>query len=126
MDRIVVLGGGKVVETGSYEDILVRSADLVAEAEATLPVGDGNDSETDEKMSRDTPADASVVIADAEETAQQTDLTRQNGSWSVYKYYTRSAGVLTVFCWMFFTVMGAVFTNVMRELSKSRTTRSGY
>lgn len=112
MDSIIVMDSGRVVDTGSYEEIFDRSARLVEQAEAEVQAaekpqeekgGDGDDS---------TPRLAERGAETAPLT-QQEDTTRRSGSWSVYKYYIKSAGITTVLFWILFTFVGAVFTSVM-------------
>jgi len=123
MDTIVVLDDGKIADTGSYHEVLVQSADLVQQAEATLEIGSETVKESTRVQSEedDSGDQAPPPPPPAEEpmTAQQDNLARQQGSWSVYRYYYQSAGAISVFFWAFFTLLGAVSINIMREFLDS-------
>jgi len=116
MDSIVVLDGGKVADIGSYEEVLLRSASLVEQAEASLGVGDRS-SDTESVLDGESNSKTSDLAPEADIMVQQPNFTRRSGSWSVYKYYIQSAGLTTVFFWIFFTFVGAAFASVMRKLS---------
>jgi len=125
MDTIVVLDSGKVADCGPYEDVRLRSASLIEQSAATLTVSDsvsdGSEGADDKTTSK---ASKVAVVEDDEIVAQRANLSRQNGSWSVYKYYSKSAGASTVILWAFFTLIGAVTANIIRKL-KYNTYRAG-
>ncbi|KAK4452861.1 P-loop containing nucleoside triphosphate hydrolase protein [Podospora aff. communis PSN243] len=105
MDRVIVLDSGTISDTGAYDGILQRGNRFVERAEAGLGASEGisdveSHHETSSKSAKVTPEEA-------------LDLTRRSGSWEVYEYYTRSAGLVTAFFWIFWTFAGAVFTSVM-------------
>lgn len=120
MDAIVVFDDGKIADTGSYNEVLARSAKLVQQAEATLEI---DSKALKEGIGLDETDSGHQASPSAEErpTAQQDNLARQHGSWSVYRYYYRSAGAISVFFWAFFTLLGAVSINIMREFPDSVT-----
>jgi ATP-binding cassette, subfamily C (CFTR/MRP), member 1 len=118
MDTIVVLDSGKVADFGPYEDVRLRSASLIEQSAATLTVSDSVSDGRDEADDKTTSKASKVaVVEDDEIAAQKANLSRQNGSWSVYKYYSKSAGASTMILWAFFTLIGAVTTNIIRKLT---------
>jgi ATP-binding cassette, subfamily C (CFTR/MRP), member 1 len=107
MDRIIVLNRGQIADMGPYEEILQRSTGLVEQTEGSLGISEGVS---------DVESRHEANLKSAEATPQESlDLTRRTGSWAVYRYYARSAGLVTVFFWIFWTFVGAVFTSVMRK-----------
>ncbi|KAK0656433.1 ABC transporter [Cercophora newfieldiana] len=112
MDFIVVLDSGRVTDTGSYEEILQRSAHLVEQAEASIEVGDAS-SEAEGDVDGQSNSKPAEGASETEPLIQEASLTRRSGSWSVYKYYFRSAGLLTAVLWIFWTFVGAVFAAMM-------------
>jgi len=85
MDSIVVLDGGKVADIGSYEEVLLRSASLVEQAEASPGVGDRS-SDTENVLDGESNSKTSDLAPEADIMVQQPNFTRRSGSWSVYKY----------------------------------------
>lgn len=125
MDAIVVLDSGKVADFGPYEDVRLRSASLIEQSAATLTVSDSVSDGSDDADDRTTSKTPKVAdVEDAEMDAQKANLARQDGSWSVYKYYSKSAGASTMIMWALFTLCGAVTANVIRKL-ESNTYRVG-
>jgi ATP-binding cassette, subfamily C (CFTR/MRP), member 1 len=126
MDTIVILNSGKVADSGPYEDVRLRSASLIDQSAATLTVSDSvsdGSNEADDKTT--SKASKVAVVEDDEIAAQKANLSRQNGSWSVYKYYSKSAGASTMMLWAFFTLIGAITANIIRKL-KCNTYRVGW
>lgn len=117
-DTIVVLDSGRVADFGPYEDVRLRSASLIEQSAATLTVSNSVSGGSDEADDKTTSKTAKVAdIEDDEMDAQKANLARQDGSWSVYKYYSKSAGASTMMLWALFTLSGAVTANVIRKLN---------
>ncbi|KAH8892336.1 ABC transporter [Thozetella sp. PMI_491] len=105
-DSLVVFQNGRIIERGSYDELrngdgyvarlAVKSSDVAEGAANTsaagpdVPVTPGADSVTDTELALDL-----------------SDPTRQNGNWSVYKYYAKSAGYTAVFSFAAAMVVGA-------------------
>lgn len=107
MDTIVVLDSGRVADFGPYEDVRLRSASLIEQSAATLTVSNSVSGGSDEADDKTTSKTAKVAdIEDDEMDAQKANLARQDGSWSVYKYYSKSAGASTMMLWALFTLSG--------------------
>ena len=118
MDTIVVLESGKVADFGSYEEVRLRSAGLIEQAAAVLNLSDSVSGDIDEADDEPTSKASNVSDVEADEMAiQKANLSRQNGSWSVYNYYAKSAGASTILFWAFFTLVGAVTANIIRKLN---------
>ncbi|KAK3329761.1 P-loop containing nucleoside triphosphate hydrolase protein [Apodospora peruviana] len=112
MDMIAILDGGRLADYGSFEEIQSRSAALVELAESSFKVDDiSPDVQNElEDKSKSTELDHSWTLE--EEPSHQVDQARQSGSWSVYAYYSRSAGAFSMFLWASGTLLGAVATNI--------------
>ncbi|KAM4064462.1 ABC transporter transmembrane domain-containing protein [Hirsutella rhossiliensis] len=113
MDSIIVLNEGRVVDSGSFEEVRSRNASLIQRIEIST---DLSSIETDSDM--ETPArseeeqERSVPPAlSPENGSADLNLNRRSGSWSVYGYYCRSAGNVPLIFWASFTIIGAVATN---------------
>jgi len=116
MDAIVVLDSGRLVDSGSFEDIRLRSASLIEQAEASIEIDDMSP-ETNNAVEEQFHSKTLSAGSNTEDlTSQEMDQGRQSGSWSVYAYYSRSAGTVSIFLWVFGTILGAVFTNIARKL----------
>lgn len=119
MDEIIVLKNGKVVDSGSYNEIRSRGVELAESEELTVePDQECLQYSADGQGGINKPS-ASQIAAPTEncETVDSAgvDLRRRQGSWSVYAYYCRSAGALCVISWAAFTLIGAVASNFMSK-----------
>nr|CAC28822.2 related to multidrug resistance-associated protein [Neurospora crassa] len=117
MDEIIVLEGGKIGDIGSYSEIQSRG-DLklmaMTDDDDVIESGEEQQSATDE-VSRDSKSPA-MTQKPSDTTNRQPikpNFERRQGSWSVYAYYARSAGALSLSLWAFFTVLGAITSNYM-------------
>lgn len=116
MDEIVVLESGKVADIGSYSQIQSRG-DLklmvMTDDDDTIESGE------QENHSQEAPQDSKIAATTPKSPGNQQqppkppNLERRQGSWSVYAYYARSAGALSLSLWAFFTVLGAITSNYM-------------
>ncbi|TDZ33610.1 ABC transporter gloK [Colletotrichum spinosum] len=91
-DEVIVLYNGSVLSQGPYEQVMAESSDMVL---VSAPDVYNNDV-TDERSSP-TPEDAKSETA-ATDIQSDEDRLRQNGSWTVYKYYIEQGG------WVAFTL----------------------
>ncbi|TDZ20182.1 ABC transporter atnG [Colletotrichum orbiculare MAFF 240422] len=91
-DEVIVLDNGSVLSQGPYEQVVAESSDMVL---VSAPDEYNNDV-TDERSSP-TPEDAKSETA-ATDIQSDEDRLRQNGSWTVYKYYVEQGG------WVAFTL----------------------
>ncbi|TDZ99642.1 ABC transporter gloK [Colletotrichum sidae] len=91
-DEVIVLDNGSVLSQGPYEQVVAESSDMVL---VSAPDVYNNDV-TDERSSP-TPEDAKSETA-ATDIQSDEDRLRQNGSWTVYKYYIEQGG------WVAFTL----------------------
>ncbi|KAK1622116.1 ABC transporter [Colletotrichum phormii] len=108
-DELIVLTEGQVLSQGSYEHILASSSDLIAKSKLE---DDDNSSRGEESEQ----AEGSVKSTQIQRTLDaEEDRLRQNGSWSVYKYYFERAGWIVVGSFVFATFTEAFcsgFTNI--------------
>lgn len=99
-DMIIVLGDGKIVETGSPAALLQSSEGYIGKLQLKLPsldnAGASDPDNIIHELSRDT-SNKNEFINTAEETTNiLTDVRRKNGDVSVYKYYLDNAGYISV------------------------------
>ncbi|KXH29218.1 ABC transporter [Colletotrichum simmondsii] len=108
-DELIVLADGEVLSQGPYQQVLASSPDIITNSrlEDDDNLQSGEESEQAEEAVK--PSQIQRTL-DAEE-----DRLRQNGSWSVYKYYFERAGWLVVGSFVFATFTEAFcsgFTNI--------------
>lgn len=114
MDEIVVLEEGKVADTGLYSELQSRS-----DLKLMVTTDDEAIESGEEQFATDEPPRNKILATttNTPDTTQQPpkppNLERRQGSWSVYAYYARSAGALSLFLWAFFTVLGSITSNYM-------------
>lgn len=102
MDSVVVLDNGRVAEADSYKHVKLRPGTLVETA-----MVDQDSEHIDEDEPKSSGAIPSVD-EDQETALEQDSLHRRTGSWSVYSYYCRSAGAVSLVLWVIFTFIGAI------------------
>lgn len=104
MDVVAVLENGTVIEAKPYDQVQVPTSKLVSSETAIA-------NEDDKVLSDDVDGsinDNPIAIDDPEVALERDSLQRRGGSWSVYSYYCRSAGVVPLVLWILFTFVGAV------------------
>lgn len=94
-DNIIVLGEGKVVNEGSYRDILARNPELLtgftsAEEESE----DELKSSIKEDLSQPKigKPDDQVKSKENDKLKDDVNILRRDGTWGVYQYYIHRAG----------------------------------
>ncbi|KAJ3497293.1 hypothetical protein NLG97_g2019 [Lecanicillium saksenae] len=102
MDSVVVMENGRVTDADSFEQVKLRSPELL---KATTTDEAPEHTEEDEPNAT---ARAASIDEDPETALEQDSLRRRTGSWSVYSYYGRSAGATSLTLWIIFTFIGAV------------------
>ncbi|POR36613.1 Uncharacterized protein TPAR_03195 [Tolypocladium paradoxum] len=110
MDSIVVLDNGRLADFGPYKEVRLRSAALIEQADAEVtPTSDSADetAHVDKPCSPESPQLPTEHAASASSPGQDIKR-RRDGSWSVYSYYARSAGTMSVVLWIVFTLIGAI------------------
>ncbi|KAJ9151149.1 putative Multidrug resistance-associated protein [Pleurostoma richardsiae] len=105
-DEIIILDNGRLVDQGPYGDILRRSPETLAKSAPLLenkrivPI-----EEMDPKHSLDIALSRHSIVEEEGEPAEEVkDHLRRDGTWSVYRYYFKSAGypLLAVFAFFCF------------------------
>ncbi|KAJ5675349.1 multidrug resistance-associated protein [Penicillium macrosclerotiorum] len=96
-DEAIVLNDGKVVKRGSAHEIMMATSEIVARSLMEDGAKQGGAGQTvdepDETCDKVTEAGQIQENADT----QRPDFSRRDGSWQVYRYYVRSAGILVSF-----------------------------
>lgn len=118
MDTILVLEDGMLVHSGRFADVYPKAADL-DEDEGVIPIDTLNprddvtvDTDKEEETESPNPYTTESNSPHNPSEKHQNDLERQKGSWSVYSYYGRSAGLFLVFRWSLSSVVAATCSNV--------------
>ncbi|KAH8900775.1 P-loop containing nucleoside triphosphate hydrolase protein [Thozetella sp. PMI_491] len=108
-DRVVVFDEGRLVGQGPYGNMraqhprFFRENDSDEQAQPQETKAD-DQSESDMALVPQSTGAASTII-------QSPVAHGQYKSWELYDYYLRSAGIITVFLWIFFTLGEAVTIN---------------
>ncbi|PKK47316.1 hypothetical protein CI102_9091 [Trichoderma harzianum] len=102
MDSVVVLDNGRVAEADSYEHVKLRPRTLLEAA-----IVDQDSEHIDEEEPNGGGAIPSLD-EDQKTALEQDSLHSRTGSWSVYSYYCRSVGAVSLVLWVIFTFVGAI------------------
>ncbi|GKZ81373.1 hypothetical protein AnigIFM56816_005888 [Aspergillus niger] len=105
-DAIVVLEGGRIVQSGSFEKVMQYHKRASVTKSLTNPVQTAEHvpSETQEAV------ELSKITAEPSDSDSLSPL-RREGTWSVYKYYCQSAGFIPFATCLAFIVVEAVSGN---------------
>ena len=116
MDMIVVLQHGRIIDCRPYEEIKPRLAGAIKQKATLEPMTASSDgyADLDDRSSPETPQNPRPANQKTVST-EEDGLRRRYGSWSVYRYYLRSAGSSPVFLWMSFTLTGAVASSMISK-----------
>ncbi|KAM7219313.1 P-loop containing nucleoside triphosphate hydrolase protein [Rhypophila decipiens] len=113
MDQIVVLQDGRLADHGSFQEIRQRSATILEQAEASVGTSE-TPSEIEHAPEESALFKAQSNTSETEELIiQEGGSGRQSGNWSVYTYYSKSAGTLSMLLWAFGTILGAVASSMI-------------
>lgn len=111
MDSVVLLEEGSISDTGSYEHIKARKPDIFKWDEHKT---DSNHDRVKEESSAGPGVESRSFNSSAPErqgqisSSNRARSSRQKGSWSVYSYYGKKAGKLSLFLWAISTLIGAI------------------
>ncbi|KAJ5976667.1 hypothetical protein N7501_000009 [Penicillium viridicatum] len=111
MDLVVVLEGGRITNCGPYCEEKGQESHVFGLKEACFqPEAQSVNERRDTAGHSDSetipdPSCPGIIIS------PQLNLQRQTGNWSVYKYYSRTAGRWALIIWVLFTISEAVFAN---------------
>lgn len=119
MDIIVQLDDGRIAACGPYDKLQLDSADVFESIAENVETG----SESEEALSK-TRSDCEISEQQNERsvsTIEEDQKARQSGSWSVYAYYAKSAGVWSLLSWGICTLIGAVSATYTSKCSPQMT-----
>ncbi|KAH7305472.1 P-loop containing nucleoside triphosphate hydrolase protein [Stachybotrys elegans] len=109
MDNLIVLECGKIVRSGPSTDIVSQMPSLAADENGPngaisqgSEVKSGEESRANDSTEERPPHDARATSL--------LDEQRQQGNWSVYRYYAGSAGIWPIASWVVCTLAGAVIS----------------
>ncbi|KAM0816494.1 putative ATP-binding cassette transporter [Seiridium cardinale] len=111
MDIVLVLEGGKLIHSGPFHELQHWSAGLSernSSSETITEVAGTHSSDNDTSTHSQAPHQATDS---PDEDSMELD-ERQTGNWSVYVYYCRSAGALSMILWGVSLLLGAVCSGV--------------
>ncbi|KAE8326609.1 P-loop containing nucleoside triphosphate hydrolase protein [Aspergillus sergii] len=111
-DEVILLDNGQVVEQGTYQYILERSPEIATKLQEHASASDIADSEVDDFEHRSEPPSSSGPDTP---THQDVDWSRQRGTWSVYQYYFRRAGYVSLIIFLVFAIIYS-FSSVFSTL----------
>jgi hypothetical protein len=119
VDHVVVLQGGSVADSGSYEDVISR---VPAIARWMTP----EVTELMEHMSDKSGVATDEIPVIAGARSQQTtpsyptldleqDISKSGGGWSTYLYYINRAGRWKIMCFLLCCLSSALFANIVSK-----------
>lgn len=94
-DHIILLGDGKVVDSGSYRDILAHNPELFTASTSTEEEPEDEPKlsiKEDVSRSKIEKSDDQVKNKENGRLKDSVDILRRNGTWGVYQYYIHRAG----------------------------------
>ncbi|KAI7970770.1 hypothetical protein EIK77_007950, partial [Talaromyces pinophilus] len=94
-DHIIALGDGKIVDSGSYGDILAHNPDLFIASTSTEKEPEDEPKlsiKEDISRSKIEKPDDQVKNKETGTVKDSVDILRRNGTWGVYQYYIHRAG----------------------------------
>ncbi|KAK6814078.1 hypothetical protein RU639_010488 [Aspergillus parasiticus] len=113
-DEVILLDNGQVVEQGAYQYILERSPEIATKLQdlhENASASDIADTQVDDSEHRS----ESPSGTGPDTTHQAVDWSRQRGTWSVYQYYFRRAGYVSLFIFLIFAIIYS-FSSVFSTL----------
>ncbi|KAK1752303.1 canalicular multispecific organic anion transporter 1 [Echria macrotheca] len=115
VDTVVLLNEGRLLDHGSYQEICERRPELIKlqQEEADQYESRGDSSVKAKNLPKMETVQSTVKNSpegeqDEEPERAVGDASRQKGNWSVYAYYAKKAGKVSIFLWVLSTVIGAV------------------
>lgn len=94
-DHIIVLGDGKVLDSGSYSDILAHNPELFTASTSTEEEPEDEPKlsiKEDNSRSKVENSDDQVKNKENGRLNDSVDILRRNGTWGVCQYYIHRAG----------------------------------
>lgn len=110
-DTIIVMDEGRVVNQGSYEELKVRMPEILA----SIHMSEDDKTALTEGDTLVNPNSAGLAAETA--NSKVLNLLRQQGSWSVYGYYFRSAGYILLMFSISCLLVECLGTNFSSTLS---------
>ncbi|OAA56012.1 ABC transporter, sequence [Cordyceps fumosorosea ARSEF 2679] len=118
-DHVIALGAGRVVEQGTFAELMAAADGYVGRLGVKACSGSNSDAESEETVAAPEkaedapppPFDPIAAIKDSEAAPADAVLARQQGDATVYKHYAVSMGVLTAMTGAAFTAAYGFFEN---------------
>ncbi|KAF9870342.1 ABC transporter [Colletotrichum karsti] len=107
-DMIIALGENKIVEMGTFEECQKTDGYV-----SSLVATEAKNSQDEDVNQTDLATEASDEMSEKKEAkpaAEEQDMRRQLGDWSVYGYYFGSVGVALVAIMLFLQIVWAFFS----------------
>lgn len=122
---IIVLDEGRIVDNGSYEELRHRMPEIMLSSQMTQDIAPvfSEDEDSSQPLLK---GEKAINTAKAT-TSEALDMLRQQGSWSVYGYYFRSAGYGSLALWavaVLIECFGSSFISISTPLLTSSSSAS--
>lgn len=122
---IIVLDEGRIVDNGSYEELRHRMPEIMLSSQMTQDIAPvfSEDEDSSQPLLK---GEKAINTAKAT-TSEALDMLRQQGSWSVYGYYFRSAGYGSLALWavaVLIECFGSSFISISSPLMTSSSSAS--
>ncbi|KAH8668572.1 ABC transporter [Xylariales sp. PMI_506] len=113
VDSIILLEGGRLVKYGSYAELEMEAVNPFEEAEldieSSAPLKDNHKDFEQQPDSRT----SGTVDGSNTNLPDTMTLQRSTGNWTVYSYYARAAGKLSLVLLGLFTLLSSITSNYM-------------
>jgi hypothetical protein len=116
MDSIAVLDSGRLASYGSYQEVEIQSAKLLQQAEQEIGSVAQLEGHQNDVRHRPESETSGTVNQSGTSLSNMLNLQRSNGNWTVYSYYSRAAGSLSLLLLVLFTVMSSITANYMSKM----------
>lgn len=122
-DQVIALQGGSVIAMGSYEDVISHAPKIALRhpsdnLEAMELIGDEG-GETIEGVPPITESAPKQTASEYPADFREEDLSRQDGTWSTYRYYISRAGRWKPAFFLFCCLASAFLSNFVSKSNVS-------
>jgi ATP-binding cassette, subfamily C (CFTR/MRP), member 1 len=122
-DRVIALNEGVVVSDGSFNEAPAESTGISLKqsieinTHSTLSDTDELQNEINSTEQLSTVVYSKTRSEQVGEQVGEQDVSRRDGTWSVYEYYIKTAGYKTAACFVFAVLVAGFFSNFACESS---------